>query len=180
VSGSNGLTGGTETVQFGQSLDTSAANGPTRATASQAASVSHQVSVQLTKAIGAGNDRISIQLDPAELGRIDVKLEIAHDGRVVARVTADRPETLDMLQRDYRGLERALQQAGLQTDSDSLNFNLRQGGQGEFGNHANGNGNSNGSAESDEVQIAQTSDGLDTSSTNTTNRAADGRLDIQV
>ena len=42
-------------------------------------------------------------------------------------VNADRPETLEALQRDARGLERALQDAGLRTDSNSLSFNLRGG-----------------------------------------------------
>ena len=41
-------------------------------------------------------------------------------------VTADRQETLDLLQRDSRGLERALQEAGLDADSDNLSFSLRQ------------------------------------------------------
>lgn len=44
-------------------------------------------------------------------------------------VTVERPETLELLQRDARGLERALQDAGLRTDSGSLNFNLRGDGQ---------------------------------------------------
>ena len=35
------------------------------------------------------------------------------------------------MQRDSRGLERALQDAGLKTDSGSLSFNLRGEGQGD-------------------------------------------------
>ena len=54
---------------------------------------------------------------------------MGHDGRVIAVVTADNKDTLDLLQRDARELERALQNAGLQTDSGSLSFNLR--GQGD-------------------------------------------------
>ncbi len=52
-------------------------------------------------------------------------MEVGHDGRVNAVVTADNKDTLDMLQKDSRELERALQQAGLQADSGSLSFNLR-------------------------------------------------------
>ena len=66
------------------------------------------------------------------MGRVDVRLEVGSDGRVQATVTADNKGTLDMLQRDARELERALQQAGLQTDTGSLNFSLRgQNGQGQ-------------------------------------------------
>ncbi len=48
-----------------------------------------QVSVQITKALKAGVDRINIQLKPANLGRIEVNLELSQDGRVAAVVTAD-------------------------------------------------------------------------------------------
>jgi flagellar hook-length control protein FliK len=84
-----------------------------------------QVAVQIQKAVGAGQDRIRIQLHPAELGRIDVKLDLGNDGFVKAVVSVDKPETFELFQRDLRGLERALQDAGLKTDSGSLSFNLR-------------------------------------------------------
>lgn len=86
-----------------------------------------QIAVNISKAIQGGTDRIIIQLKPAALGRVEVRLEVTADGRVQAVVTADRPETLEALQRDARGLERALQDAGLRTDSNSLSFNLRGG-----------------------------------------------------
>jgi flagellar hook-length control protein FliK len=84
-----------------------------------------QVAVQIRKAVSGGNDRISIRLHPAELGRLQVKLEVADDGHVRALITAERAETLDLMQRDLRGLERALQDAGLKTDSSSLSFTLQ-------------------------------------------------------
>ncbi|HEX6979957.1 MAG TPA: flagellar hook-length control protein FliK [Alphaproteobacteria bacterium] len=89
-----------------------------------------QVAVHVTKAAIEGNDRISIRLSPAELGRIDVRLDFSPDGRVQAVFAADRPHTVELLQRDARDLARALQDAGLQTDSGSLSFNLRNGGHG--------------------------------------------------
>ena len=85
-----------------------------------------QVSVQISKALNAGNDRISIQLKPADLGRVDIQMELGQDGRVTAIVTADNKQTLDLLQKDSKQLQEALQQAGLQTDEDSLSFNLRE------------------------------------------------------
>lgn len=89
-----------------------------------------QIVVHLRTAIRNGTDRLDIQLKPAALGHITMKLDMGPDGRVSAVITADRPETLHLLQRDARGLERALQDAGLQTNQGSLSFNLRGEGQG--------------------------------------------------
>jgi flagellar hook-length control protein FliK len=84
-----------------------------------------QVAVHVAKAVSEGNDRITIKLSPADLGRIDVRLDIGTDGRIQAVFAADKPGTVEMLQRDARELERALQDAGLRADSGSLSFNLR-------------------------------------------------------
>lgn len=73
-----------------------------------------------------GANQFQIRLDPPELGRIDVKLDVDKSGQVHTHLTVDRPDTLDLLQRDARGLERALQQAGLKTGEGGLAFSLRQ------------------------------------------------------
>ena len=87
--------------------------------------VTNQVAVQIQKAAAQGSDRINIQLKPAELGRVEVQMDVAKDGRVTAVISAERSETLDLLQRDARALQNALNDAGLRTDSDSLSFNLK-------------------------------------------------------
>ena len=84
-----------------------------------------QVAVNIKNAIGEGADKINIKLNPASLGRVEVRMEIAKDGQLSAVILAEKPETLDMLRSDVRGLERALQEAGLKTDSGSLNFGLK-------------------------------------------------------
>src|SRR3546814_21045390 len=88
-----------------------------------------QIAVQVQRAQVAGQDQISIKLHPAELGRIEVKLENASDGTLRAVISAERTETIDPLQRDARGLERALQEAGVKTDSCRLSSNLSGQGQ---------------------------------------------------
>ena len=85
-----------------------------------------QVAFELNRTAQQGLNRLSMQLHPAELGRVDVRIEVGHDGRALAVVMVDKQETLDLLQRDSRTLERALSDAGLQTDSGSLQFSLRQ------------------------------------------------------
>jgi hypothetical protein len=88
-----------------------------------------QVSVQLGKAASGKSDQMVINLKPVELGNVEVKLDFGADGKVQASIMADRPETLAMLQKDQRTLERALTDAGLQTDAGSLSFSLKdQGG----------------------------------------------------
>ena len=93
------------------------------------ANPAEQIAVQVRRAQVAGQDQINIKLHPAELGRIEVRLESGADGTLRAVIAAERAETLDLLQRDARGLERALQDAGVKTDSGSLNFSLRGQGQ---------------------------------------------------
>lgn len=80
----------------------------------------------------AGNNHFDIRLDPPELGRIEVRLKVDRDGQVSSHLIADRADTLSLLQRDQTGLQRALQDAGLKTSGDGLQFSLRdQNGNGQ-------------------------------------------------
>lgn len=127
--GTPGQTAG-QTSSAQQSAQAQAAKGPRFSIPGK--SFVDQISVQISKAINGGVDRINIQLRPESLGRVNVRMEVAQDGRISAVVTADNKDTLDMLQRDARELERALQDAGLQADSGSLSFNLKgQDGDGQ-------------------------------------------------
>ncbi len=135
-----------EAVQTGTTIQTMAPTHSDKLAASHAqraanaslyqhrAEVVEQVHVAIARASKAEMDRITIQLDPADLGRVDVMMDIRRDGTTQLLVTADRRETLDMLQRDARSLERALQEAGVKADAGSMEFNLRQQqGQAAFG-----------------------------------------------
>jgi flagellar hook-length control protein FliK len=73
-----------------------------------------------------GKNHFEIRLDPPELGRIDVKLNVDRDGNVSTHLVADRSDTLDLLKRDSASLERALQDSGLKTSDNGLQFSLRQ------------------------------------------------------
>lgn len=114
---------GAEARQAGQAKQ--AAN--TGAPSQPRPSVADQVTVQITKALQSGVDKITIQLRPAFMGRIDVQMEIASDGRTSIVITADNRDTLDLLQRDARYLEQALKDAGLQADAGNMEFNMREG-----------------------------------------------------
>lgn len=85
-----------------------------------------QLAFELVRQVNDGNTRFQMRLDPPELGKIDVKLDIDSTGQVNARLIVERAETLDLMQRDQRGLEKALQQAGLDSAKTNLEFSLKQ------------------------------------------------------
>lgn len=104
----------------------------TRATKGGAAGlpqVIEQVTLQIHKLAKNGVDQMTIQLRPAELGKVEIKLQFGEDNKVQGQVIVDNPATYDLLSKDSRGIERALQEAGLRTDPGGLQFSLRDGGQ---------------------------------------------------
>ena len=78
-----------------------------------------------------GDSRFTIRLDPPELGRIDVNLTMNSHGHAQAVLTVEKPQTLDLLQRDASSLERALKDAGLELGSN-LSFSLKEEGRPTF------------------------------------------------
>jgi flagellar hook-length control protein FliK len=79
--------------------------------------------VVVSLALGRGDEALTIALDPGELGRVEVSIGQGKDSGQV-RIVAERPETLALLQRDQRELDRALTQAGLGDMARSLSFSL--------------------------------------------------------
>ncbi len=84
------------------------------------------LAVEIATQAHAGRNHFEIRLDPPDLGRINVKLDVDSDGNVTTHLVVDRADTLDLLKRDASSLERALQQAGLKTSDHALDFSLRQ------------------------------------------------------
>ncbi len=101
------------------------------ATASRAApqphaqTVAQRIGVTIARVAETGADRMTLRLNPSSMGRIDVQLDMASDGKLTAVLSVEKPETLDQLQRSARDLEQALRDAGVSTDSGSLNFGLK-------------------------------------------------------
>ena len=83
------------------------------------------LAVAIASRAQAGSSQFDIRLDPPELGRIDVRLDVDRDGQVTSHVTVDRADTLQLLQSQQPQLERALEQAGLKTADNGLQFTLR-------------------------------------------------------
>lgn len=72
-----------------------------------------------------GDSRFTIRLDPPELGRIDVNLNVNSHGHAQAVLAVEKPQTLDLLLRDAPTLERALKDAGLELGGN-LSFSLKE------------------------------------------------------
>lgn len=98
---------------------------PARSGAASAHAASEQVALQVAKSLIEGRTEIRVHLKPPELGQLDIRLEFS-ELRLVATITAERPETLDLLQRDARVLCRAFREAGVELADSDLAF--AQGG----------------------------------------------------
>ena len=113
-----------------QPLDPNAAAGnapgaPGQGTASSQPTPIHVVPIEIGLRAMSGSRQFDIRLDPEELGRVDVNLSISDKGEVSAKLVVDRVETLHLLQRDARTLERAFEQAGLKPSDGGVDISLR-------------------------------------------------------
>lgn len=74
-----------------------------------------------------GDSKISIQLRPKELGNVDVRIEMGHDGKTKVAIMAEKIDTLNLLQKEAGSLKGMLQDA-LQTQSGDLSFSFHNQG----------------------------------------------------
>jgi flagellar hook-length control protein FliK len=72
-----------------------------------------------------GAKQFDIRLDPPELGRVDVKLSVDNTGKAQAHLTVEKPQTLNLLQRDSGSLQRSLKEAGVNLANSGLQFSLK-------------------------------------------------------
>lgn len=72
----------------------------------------------------ANGQQITLSLAPAELGRLDIRIDRAADGTASIQVLVERPETLKLLQADQSSLLQTLDKAGLPPEGRSLSLSL--------------------------------------------------------
>ncbi|WP_354290037.1 flagellar hook-length control protein FliK [Sphingomonas sp. PvP055] len=77
-----------------------------------------------------GANTLTIRLDPVELGRVEVRMQIDATGKLTATVSAEHASALDLLRRDSAMLAQTLSQAGVQADAGSFRFDTQSGGNG--------------------------------------------------
>jgi len=83
------------------------------------------LAIEIASSVQSGKTRFEVRLDPADLGRIDVRIDVDRNGQVTSHLTVEKPETLSMLRQDAPQLQQALNDAGLKTGSGGLQFSLR-------------------------------------------------------
>lgn len=93
--------------------------------AAQPGQIGRDMGVEIARTVAAGREEVRIRLDPAEMGRIDVRLHFDRDGSLRAVVAADSPAALEMLRREAGDLTRALSDAGVRADPQSFRFDSR-------------------------------------------------------
>lgn len=95
------------------------------------------VTARLVVVDGIEGSRVRIDLEPADLGRVEVALRLDESGAAAASFIVDRPETLQLLQRDARAVNEMLTAAGFTVDQGGVDFALRDpdGRDGGAGRH---------------------------------------------
>jgi flagellar hook-length control protein FliK len=99
--------------------------GPSVTAATSAAVPLSGLALEIAVSAKNGKSSFEIRLDPAELGRIDVRIDVDRNGQMTSHLTVEKPETLSMLQQDAPQLQRALDDAGFKTGDGGLQFSLR-------------------------------------------------------
>jgi len=99
------------------------------------------LAVEIAASVQSGRTRFELRLDPADLGRIDVRIDVDRNGQVTSHLTVEKAETLSMLQQDAPQLQQALNDAGLKSGSGGLQFSLRD--QSSYGQNSGSGSNPN-------------------------------------
>lgn len=90
-----------------------------------------ELGLEIARVGREGGDELIVRLDPAELGRVEVRLAW-DEGVLGATVRAEHPAALELFRREVGDLGRALSEAGVRADTGAFRF---EGGSGD-GRHA--------------------------------------------
>lgn len=89
-----------------------------------------QMAAVITRKLEGRVTRFSMELNPAEMGRVDVRLNIDKDGRVAAQMSFDNPAAAADMRGKADELRRQLELSGFNVASEDLTFSDREAGQG--------------------------------------------------
>jgi flagellar hook-length control protein FliK len=71
-----------------------------------------------------GPASVTVRLQPPELGQVQIRVDQTPGGATHIDITAERPETLQLLQRDEPRLQQALDQAGVLSNGRTVSFQV--------------------------------------------------------
>ncbi len=97
------------------------------------------VQIQRHAANSQGDSKFTIAMDPPQLGKVSVELTMGKNKEMHAKIVAEKPEALLMLQRDQQVLTKALGEMGLDASGDNLSFDLASQDSANNGNDNGGN-----------------------------------------
>lgn len=89
--------------------------------------IGRDMGIEIARRVASGGDELVVRLSPQDLGRIEVRMSFDEGGSLRAVMTAESPAALDMLRREAGDLGRALADAGVRADTQSLKFGTRDG-----------------------------------------------------
>ena len=88
------------------------------------------LAAQIARKLDGRSSRFDVQLDPAGLGKVDVRIEIGASGRMTAAMSFDTPQAAAELRARAGELQKALEQAGFDL-SGGMSFDVAgEGGRG--------------------------------------------------
>lgn len=89
------------------------------------ARLNQQVNVHVRNLAAHGGGQINVGLNPPEMGRVQVRLEIM-EGSVKGAITVQRPDVAETITRDIRALENAFRDMGLELGAEGISVQLEQ------------------------------------------------------
>ena len=93
--------------------------------AQAAAEITATVAARIGRAVQDGTHVLTMQLHPAELGRVEVRLSF-HDSGVGVQMTLDRAETFDTFSRNRSAMEQHLADSGINLGTGGLDLRFGQ------------------------------------------------------
>jgi flagellar hook-length control protein FliK len=84
---------------------------------------------KMTTGSDKAKQELTVQLDPPELGRMQIQLSLEKGDSMKVHLIAEKQDTLTLLQRDSHALREALDSAGIKLDGSSLSFDLAKDNQ---------------------------------------------------
>jgi hypothetical protein len=156
----------------GAALD-KAAHSPIAIVRGSPHTVAH-LSAEIARRLDAQNTRFQVELEPAGMGRVDVKIDIGASGALSASMNFDNPQSAEAMRARSGELQAALEQAGFDvTGGLAFTTGGMDHGQSDHraGRHAASAPPSALSASIDDPIIAAATPRT---------RAGDGRLDIRI
>ncbi|MFT7433608.1 MAG: hypothetical protein ACI9TY_001246 [Alphaproteobacteria bacterium] len=114
------------------------------------ANIAGQADIQMKNLVKQGGGQVRFRLDPAELGELDVKLNISR-GTVRGTIIVQSIEVAESLARDLRILQQSFEEAGLELHEEGIKFKLQEDmNQGQEQQNAGRGGNGTNDDESDD------------------------------